>query len=210
METKTEHLQYNTMTLNGQGHVTTNPNIVVIRLGVQTTGDDIEDIQQENARLSENVIQALSDLGITNIRTYQYAIDKNYVFENGISTEKGYFVRNIFEIQISDLDNVGLVIDTAINGGANVVDFISFEVDDPSGFYQQALNLAIMDAMHKAISISRPLKTPFEPIPIRIVENSLAPISRSRQYSLREIAATTPIEPGVKQIDAFVTVEFIF
>ncbi|ROR27240.1 hypothetical protein EDD66_107154 [Mobilisporobacter senegalensis] len=208
-ETKTEHLQYNTMTLNGQGHVTTNPNTAVIRLGVQTIGENIEAIQSENAELSENVIQALTELGITNIRTFQYVIDKNYEFEDGIRVDKGYIVRNILEIQINDLDNAGFVIDTAVNNGANVVDFISFEVDDPSMFYQQALNLAIMDAMRKAKSIARQLDTPFDPIPIRIVENSSSPMPRSQQYFLREIAST-PIEPGIKQIDAFVSVEFIF
>lgn len=209
-ETKMDHLQYKTMTLNGQGHVTTNPNIAVIRLGVQTIGEDIETIQLENANISENIIQSLTELGVTNIRTFQYVIDKNYEFQEGIRIDKGYIVRNIIEIQLSDLENVGYIIDTAVNNGANIVDFISFEVDDPSRFYQQALNLAIMNAINNSKSIAIQLDTPFDPIPIRIVENSSAPMPRSQQYFLGESRVTTPIEPGVKQIDAFVTVEFIF
>lgn len=204
------HLEYNIMTLNGQGQITTVPNTAIIRLGVQTTGDNIETIQSDNANISQNVIQSLNQLGITNIRTYQYVIDKNYEFENGIRVDRGYVVRNILEIQIDNLDQVGLIIDTAVNSGANLVEFISFEVDDPTKYYQQALNLAIMDTITKANSIAKQLRIPMEPIPIRIVENSSAPMPRSQQYSIREGVFTTPIEPGLKQIDAFVTVDFIY
>lgn len=204
------HLQYYTMSLSGQGHVTTDPNIAIIRLGVQTIGDNIETIQSDNARISQNVIESLNELGITNIRTNQYVIERNYEYENGIRVDKGYVVRNVLEIQVHDLDQVGYIIDTAVNNGANIVDFVSFEVEDPAKYYQQALNLAIMDAIKKAQSIARELGTPIEPIPIRIVENSAAPMPRSQQYTLREGAYTTPIEPGLKQIDAFVTVVFIY
>lgn len=204
------HLQYNIMTLNGQGQITTDPDIAIIRLGVQTTGDNIETIQSENGNISQNVIQSLNQLGITNIRTYQYVIEKNYEFENGIRVDRGFAVRNILEIQIDNLDQVGFIIDTAVNSGANLVEFISFEVDDPTKYYQQALNLAVMDTISKANSIANQLGIPMEPIPIRIVENSSAPIPRSQQYAIREGLFTTPIEPGLKQIDAFVTVDFIY
>jgi uncharacterized protein YggE len=74
---------YDTMTLTGQGTVMATPDLAVIRLGVQTTGYDLPKIQSENAQISQRVIQALGLVGITEIKTIQYAIDKVYEYRDG-------------------------------------------------------------------------------------------------------------------------------
>jgi len=195
------------MTLTGQGQVTTVPNIAVIRLGVQTTGENLVDIQSENAQIAQVIIQALQRMGISDIKTFQYSIDKLYDYENGRQIDRGYSVRNILEIRTTNLDMAGNIIDTAVNLGANVVDLISFDVANREYYYQQALNMAIMNAMQKAKSISMNLGIPADPAPIRIVENSVTPV---QPYFRQELAATTPIMPGNIKIEASVTVDFSF
>jgi len=204
------HLKYNIMTLTGNGRVTAIPDIAILRLGVQTTGEDLTLAQSENARISQTVLQALNQMGITDIKTFQYSIDKLYDYENGNRIDQGYSVRNILEIRMSNMNQVGAVIDTAVSNGANVVDFIDFEVSDTTDYYLEALNFALMDAYQKAKSISINLGLMMEPIPVKIDENSTSPIPYSRTYAAREGAFTTPIEPGNKQIEASVTVEFIY
>ncbi len=103
------------MTLTGQGHVFAVPDTAVIRLGVQTTGDNLALIQSENARKIQGVIQVLKQLGVTDIKTFQYTIDKNYEYENGKQIDKGYTVRNILEIRTNNLQSVGNIIDSAVN-----------------------------------------------------------------------------------------------
>jgi hypothetical protein len=195
------------MTLTGQGQITTVPNIAVIRLGVQTTGENLVDIQSENAQIAQVIIQALQRMGISDIKTFQYSIDKLYDYENGRQIDRGYSVRNILEIRTTNLDMAGNIIDTAVNLGANVVDLISFDVANREYYYQQALNMAIMNAMQKAKSISINLGIPADPAPIRIVENSVTPV---QPYFRQELAATTPIMPGNIKIEASVTVDFSF
>jgi len=195
------------MTLTGQGQVTTGPNIAVIRLGVQTTGENLVDIQSENAQIAQVIIQALQRMGISDIKTFQYSIDKLYDYENGRQIDRGYSVRNILEIRTTNLDMAGNIIDTAVNLGANVVDLISFDVANREYYYQQALNMAIMNAMQKAKSISMNLGIPADPAPIRIVENSVTPV---QPYFRQELAAATPIMPGNIKIEASVTVDFSF
>lgn len=200
----------NRMILNGNGQLAAIPDIAVLRIGVQTTGDDLTTAQQENARLSQSFLDAIQQLGITDIKTFQYTIDRLYDYENGTRIDRGYSVRNIFEIRMQDLELVGTVIDTAVDAGANVVDFINFEVSALDMFYQQALNLAVRNAFQKAKSISLSLGTNINPIPTKITENSAPPIPFSATFSAREDMFATPVEPGDKQINASVTVEFIY
>lgn len=198
---------YRSMTLSGQGQVTLVPDLAVIRLGVQLTGEDLEAIQSQNAKVSQTILNALKQMGINDIKTFQYTIEKNYEQENGKTIEKGYTVRNIFEIRTKNMEQVGSIIDTAVNAGANSVDLISLEVSHPELYYEQALNLATMNAIEKAKSIARNLDINIDPVPINIIENSSLP--RPFQSFQRELAAT-PIVPGTVTIDAAVTAEFIY
>ncbi len=195
------------MTLMGQGRVTTEPDVAVIHMGIQSTGNDLAVIQSQNAQISQAILDALQWMGITDIKTFQYTIDKIYEYENGVRIDRGYTVRNILQIRTGDMELVGEFIDTAVNAGANIVDLISFEVSNPDFYYQQALNLAVMNAIEKAESISRNLGMQVDPIPRSIVENSS--MIRPPQPFQRELAAT-PIVPGNVEIEAIVTAEFVY
>ncbi|NLP30645.1 MAG: SIMPL domain-containing protein, partial [Clostridiales bacterium] len=166
-----KQLNYFSMTLIGRGEITASPDLAVIRLGVQTEGNNLIEIQAENSEKSQAVLQELSKMGITNIKTFQYNINRLYDFENGNRIDKGYSVVNIFEIRTKDINRIGLIIDSAVKAGANIVDLISFELSDIELYYNRALNLAITNATNKAKSISAKLGRQYEPIPINIVEN---------------------------------------
>ena len=199
---------HHAMTLTGLGHVMATPDLAVIRLGVQTTGYNLSEIQPENAQISQRVIQALRQAGITEIKTIQYSIDKVYEYEAGKQIDKGYSVRNILEIKTSNIDQVGNIIDTAVTMGSNIVISISFELSDPELYYEQALNLAVDNAIQKAKTISTNLHVRLNPIPIRIIEGSSdSPFPRQQlQYDV----AATPILPGDLKIEAFVTADFFY
>jgi len=201
--------EQNTMTLTGGGTVIAPPDTAILRLGVQTTGTNVTEAQNENARLSQAVLQSLEQLAITDIKTFQYDINKIYDYQNNQQIDKGYQVRNILEIRTNNLDQVGELIDTAVYNGANVVELISFDVSNVSPYYLQALNLAIMNADEKAKSITENLGIIAYPIPKHITENTVPPIS-PRFLSAREGSFATPIESGNKQIDASVTVEYVY
>lgn len=201
------NLHNRTMTLTGQGQVTAVPNIAIIHLGVITTGENLRVIQEDNARITQSIIQSLQRMGVSDIKTFQYSIDRVYDYENGRQIDKGYSVRNILEIRTSNLDRVGSIIDTAVDAGANAVELISFDVSNREYYYQQALNIAIMNAMQKAKSIAMNIGISADPVPIKIVENIILPI---QPFYRQELAATTPIMPGTLKIEAPVTVDFSF
>lgn len=196
-----------TMTLTGQGQVTVVPNVAVVHLGVETRGENLVGIQSDNAQITQSIIQALQRMGVNDIKTFQYSINKVFDYEDGKQIDRGYSVRNILEIRTNNLDKVGNIIDTAVSMGANVVDLISFDVSNKEYYYQQALNMAVMNAMQKAKSIAMNLGISADPVPMKITENSIPPI---QPFYRQELAATTPIMPGNINIEANVTVEFAF
>lgn len=198
---------FRSMTLTGQGRVTAMPDLAVIRLGVELTGADLTSVQSQNAMLSQSVLDALDRLGISDVRTFQYTIDKYYEYNDGTPVFRGYTVRNILEFRTGDMNQLGTIVDTAVSSGANVVDLISFEVTDPDSYYRQALDLAVSDAIEKAKSISESLGIRVESIPVNITETSAQ--SRPPQPFQRELAAT-PIVPGSLTIEASVTAEFLY
>lgn len=201
------HCPNYTMTLTGKGHVTATPDLAVIRLGVETTGYNLTQIQSENAQISQRVIQAVSQYEITDIKTVQYLIDKRYEYQDGNQIDKGYSVRHILEIKTGNIDEAGMIIDTAVNMGANIVESVSFELSDPDMYYQHALNLAVNQAMEKAQSISSNIHIRLNPIPIRIVEDSAAPIP---MLGFQRADTATPIIPGELRIEASVTADFAY
>jgi uncharacterized protein len=197
------------MVLNGTAQVTAIPDIAIIRLGVQTPGKDLEATGQENARLSQAVLDAIESMGVTDIKTYQYTINKDYEYEDGKQIDKGYLVRNIFEIRTSNLDQVGELIDASVRSGANVVDLVDFEVSDTNAYYNEALNNALDNAFEKARSITGNIGVLLNPIPSKITENTVTPIPYAN-LAMREGVYATPIEKGTKQIEASVVVEFSY
>ncbi len=200
---------FKTMTLTGQGQINAVPDMAVIRLGVETAGDDLSAIQTENAQLSQAVIDFLRSSGISDVKTYRYSVDRRYEYENGNQIDRGFTVSNIFEIRLEEMERVGAVIDGAIANGANTVDFISFEISDVQSYYQQALNQAVINAMDKADSLAVLLGLTAAPVPVKIIENS-APVMPFSQRVLSERTFTTPIEPGNLTIEAYVSVDFSF
>jgi len=198
------------MILTGKGQIIVTPDIAKLKIGVQTNAMTVTEAQANNATISHNVIDSIKQLGITEIQTVQYQIEQLYDYQNGERIDKGFQVRNVFEVNVTNIPLVGTVIDTAVNHGANIVDSISFDVSNPDIFYQLALNQAVKNAIQKAKSVAASLKIMFDPIPILITESSSLPIPYSRSLLMRENASSTPIEPGNNQIEAMVTVEFLY
>jgi uncharacterized protein YggE len=198
-----------TLVINGQEEVFALPDIAVVTLGVQTIGNQMSSIENENSRTSTVMLKALQQLGDLDIKNKEYSINKVYDYDNGIRLDKGYIIRNIYELTIHDLSLVGTAIDTAVNSGANIVDLVSFQLSNPDQIYKQALNQAVIDAFTKAKSIYTLLGHNEDPISVRIIENSTAPITTPINVNPKSGTNITPVESGKTQISASVTVEFI-
>ncbi|WP_249662579.1 SIMPL domain-containing protein, partial [Lysinibacillus fusiformis] len=69
-----------------------------------------------------------------------YTGTPQYHFEAGKQIFNGDEVVNAITVNVSNIDNLCLVIDTAIENGANRIANIQFKLDHTDAYYQQALN----------------------------------------------------------------------
>ena len=202
--------QKNTMELEGEGIVSTVPDQASIIIGVETVNQSLEQAQRENAYRSNNVIDALitADIDEKDIKTVAYLISKRYEYRNTEQLDMGYSVINKFEVIIDQIDKVGYIVDLAVSDQANIIENIQFNLKDPTSYYLDALNLAVLDAKDKALSLESLLKVKLQPVPIKIVEISSSPMMPMLQFDSRAQAESTPIQTGMLDVAARVKALF--
>jgi len=196
------------MNVTGNGQVMATPSSTQIQIEVQTQGNNVQGPQQENATIMNQVIQSLIALGIPRdqIQTDSYRITPLYNFEDGKQIFNGYEVVNAISVNVANTNNLGLIIDTAVENGANRIANIQFKMDHTGAYYQQALSLALQNAQLKAKTIAETMHLPLQPLPIEIVEEQAnTPIL---YRSMAVSSGVTPIEQGQIAIDATVRVKF--
>ncbi|WP_226666483.1 SIMPL domain-containing protein [Metabacillus litoralis] len=203
------------LTVEGTGMVTAMPNKASITLGVMTENQNVEEAQNQNAVITNNVITALKNSGLTNeqIQTISYTILPIYrnIEEQSILT--GYKINHILEIDLFDLDKIGEVYEIAISNGANIAEGLRFSLINEEYHYQQALNKAMKQATLKAISLGHQIGVTFNPIPSKVTENSSSQLSREIMFSYAAespFQTTPPIQKREISIQAKLTAVFYY
>ncbi|KGX86584.1 SIMPL domain-containing protein [Pontibacillus litoralis] len=202
------------MTVTGVGTVTTTPNVATVQIGIITENKELEQAQQQNAQLTTNVIESMMQLGIPqeNIQTQDYTIFPKYDYTDGKQVFQGYQVTHTLLITINNLNQTGIVIDTAVKNGANRISNIQFTFDDMPSLYQEALSRSLQNALSKAQTIATTMSLNLDPTPTRIIELvNEAPVPLQTFAKSEAVShAETPIEPGQLTITAKVNVQFYY
>lgn len=202
--------QRRVMTVTGIGNLSVAPDTVQIQLEVHTENKQVGQAQQENAVAMNQVIASLLQLGISreNIQTVSYNITPQYDYVDGKQLFRGFEVVNAITVKISNIEQVGNVIDVAVQNGANSISSIHFTIDDEQLYYQQALSLALVNALDKAQTMANTMQLQLDPKPIKIVEEHRTESVAPRMYAAKEMSGSTPIEQGQITINATVIVQF--
>src|SRR5919199_4135877 len=97
------------------------PDTAVIVLSVVTQSPRALDAQQQNARKSDAVIQAVKASAGPNpdVKTSDYSLEPQRDWWGGMPRIKGYEAHNTVTVTTSALDNVGALIDAATQAGRN-------------------------------------------------------------------------------------------
>lgn len=200
------------LTVTGIGSVKLEPNVATIKLGVETQDEELTTAQQTNAQKLDQVIDSLIQIGIPeeNIQTVDYFIFPQYDYIDGKQQFRGYEVTHLINVTIEDLEQTGEVIDTAVANGANRVSNISFTVQDPQSYYQEALASALKNANSKAQTIAQTMNLQIDMTPISIDEQ-LPPSQATPQTMVKSEAfgaTSTPVQPGQLEITARVETKY--
>ncbi len=147
--------------VTGEGKVTAVPDIATLRLGIEAQDTSVVLAQTAAAAAMDNVMTALSDNGVVteDIQTQYFNIYKVTRWDRDDEQEVvvGYRVTNVVSAKLRDMDKVGSIIDAVASAGGDLtrVDGISFSVDDPTEYYQEAREEAMADARAKAEQLAR-------------------------------------------------------
>ncbi|GEL77821.1 SIMPL domain-containing protein [Tenuibacillus multivorans] len=198
------------LTVVGEGIVTTEPNIAEVSLGVVRQGQELMLVQQENAEIIQQVISVIMMYGIPmeNIPTIEYTVRPVYEYVDGEQQFHGYEVMHFLRIIISDISQVGSIIDAAVASGANQIMNINFSVAELDQYYREGLRRALRDATLKAETLASAINANLDLTPIKISEQIEAPPIIYRTFAQTEATGETPIEPGQLEIQVRIEAKF--
>ncbi len=200
--------------VSGQGTASAKPDIAVASIGVEITAPNLSDATSQNTTKMNAVLDKIKSLGVADkdIQTVNYSVTpiqaQNRPDSNTPPAITGYRVSNQVRVTIRKIDDLGKVLDQAIAAGANRVYGVSFSVDDPSTFQQQARAAAIKDAQDKAGQLAKNAGLQLGPV-LSISEGSSGPrpmLAAADAYNMAE--AAVPIQTGELQIAVTVQMRF--
>ncbi len=147
-----------TITTNGTGIVTVQPDIATASLSIQTSGKTSDAAQKENNKISAKVVDKLEEMGVPKdkIITSYSSVYPSYEYDDitGKRTINGYHANLNLEVTVKDIDNVGTYIDAALKAGATGFNSVAFSLEDPNQYYIQALQAAVKNASISANAIA--------------------------------------------------------
>ena len=203
--------------VTGQGKVTAVPDIVALRLGVEAQEASVAGAQTQAKEAMDKVMAALTDNGVDekDIQTQYFSIRQVTKWDRVKEEETviGYRVTNTVTAKIRDIDKTGTIIDAVAEAGGDLtrISSISFSIDDPSAYYEEAREKAMADAKAKAEQLAELADVTLGK-PTYISESTyVPPVTRGAVYYEEAVPATapeTPIVPGEMEISLTVQVGY--
>lgn len=204
----------------GEAEISAQPDLVKLSLSIETQSKLAKEAVEENARLANNVLTALMDFGISkeNIKTSSYSLNSYRKWENkGSENEQELIYYQSFNeiiINTPDIEKVGKILDLAVQAGANNINYINFELNDPQELMLLALTRATEQAHIKAKAIAHGAGIEIKGLySIREQRSSYAPFRFQDAMFARDMVAAaspTPISAGSVIINASILADFIF
>jgi uncharacterized protein YggE len=191
----------------GEAEVAVTPDQAHLTFGVEAEAATAREALRVNAAKMDQVINSLKNQGLSAeaIRTSGFSLHPRYEYiregERDVRRLVGYRVNNNVSVQTSNLENLGQLIDTTVTAGANVVQGITFTVENTAEMEQQALAQAVRHARSKAQALAQAAGTSITAIVSleEISSSSFEPL-RLEKMVAADSAAPTPIEPGQIQL----------
>jgi len=207
-----------TVTVNGQGIITLEPDVANVSLGVETQNQDPLIAQNENSTLISAVMEALKAMGIdeSDIQTSHFHMFPMQDWRDGWGQHIGYQVSHGIQVTVRDIETVGSVLTTATEAGANMSSNVSFGLLDDTAAYNQALELAIANARSKAQTMASALGSSLGTV-VSVMETSSPFFMPSTRFAadmgmgmvVAEAAgASIPVQTGELSVTAMVSITF--
>lgn len=199
------------------------PNIAEISFAVITSNKtSMQTATNENKNISEKVLTELKSVINENNGDYIKTADFNatpiYVYNNSKKIFDKYEVSNKVIVHTKSINNIGQMIDKAINAGATKVENLSFTVTDYEPKCNELITIASQKAQSRAKAAASALGTSLDGIENLVTSCSANNYNQPRFYMAKNMVmdaaaesfsgGNTPISNGVIKINANVNASF--
>jgi uncharacterized protein YggE len=202
------------MDVTGIGTVKLEPDIVTINIGVQSRSADAGEALKENTQKAQGIIDTLLEMGVENkdIQTRNFNIyqqQENRFPEEETQTTPTYVVENTVAIIVREIDALGAILTKVVDGGANTINSIRFDLEDREAAMAEARKLAIEDAKDQAEAIAETAGVNLGPIQSIAVQSSSAIVPRAA-YAMEDAVGggNVPISGGTMRIEVSVNITY--
>jgi uncharacterized protein len=207
-----------TIALSAQGTIYKPADELQMNIGVVTFKDTAEEALHENSQKIAAVIESLKASGLTNLdyETGHFSINPTYTpypknpppdWKQSIN---GYEVSNTIFIHTSQINSAGKIIDAANQAGANNINAISFVLHDPRTYWNEALTLAVENAINDAQIIAKAANLKLVRVLSIAMENNhyVAPRGGAYAAKISDYSNIPSIEAGEVKITANVNLTY--
>jgi len=206
--------QRHSITVTGEGKVTSVPDIAKIQLGYKIEKRTVAEAQEDNTEKMNAMIKKLKEdfkIDEKDIKTTTYNISPRYDWNRGKQTLRGYEVRQNISVKVREMEKVSQILDSAGGIGLNQVGSLTFEIDDPEELKQEAREKALKAAKEKAEALAKVAGVKLGRI-ISFSESGSQPVPIYRDYAMKTEglggAEVPEIEAGSTEIIIVATVEY--
>jgi len=204
--------------VTGEGKATAVPDTATVRLGIEAQEATVAEAQTLAVEAMDRVMASLKNNGVAekDIQTQYFSIRQVTRWDEIKDREAviGYRVTNMVTAKIRDIDKVGSIISAVAVAGGDLtrIDSMSFSIDDPSDYYEEAREKAMADAQTKAEQLARLGEVKLGK-PTYISEGISYPIYPEVRMEVpggvpAPAPAPTPISPGEMEISLTVQVAY--
>jgi uncharacterized protein YggE len=204
-----------TLSINGNGTISIEPDMATINIGVQTEGSDAQEAVASNNQQSQALIDALASAGVAenDIQTSNFSIypRQEYDSQGQPTGEITYVVNNTVSVTVRDLENIGTILDAAVRAGANNINGIQFDLEDREAAQQQAVTAAMENAQARAEVLAEAAGVELADIlSLQTYLGSSSPIPYVGSYDMvaEQAVMAVPVSPGQMQIMVDVNVVY--
>jgi uncharacterized protein len=201
-----------TINLTGIGKVDHAPDTAIISVGVQIEAKTAADAMAQQASAMNGVFAAIKAAGIADRDMQTGNLSLNPVYEypaNARPRLTGYQASNQLMIKVRKLDTLGKTLDAVVKAGGNTINGVTFSVDQPEKFQNDARIEAIKDAAAKAELYAKAVGYKVKRIvTISEVDYSPQPMPMVQMRMQDMAAEATPIAAGEVSLQQTVNVLF--
>lgn len=144
------------ITVTGEGRVETRPDMAVISLGVTHEAPTAREAMAMTSQDTAAVLERLAALGVSarDVQTADLSVRPVWNTRRMPDAQPreitGFAASNVVRARLRDMATLGAVLDAVVEDGANTLSGLSFGLQEPRPFEDQARREAVSDAMDKA------------------------------------------------------------